>query len=88
MRDRFVNNLVHALDLVDAHERVDFRKQFGQLFAETLRQAAGNDQPLAAVLRVADFGRFEDGIDAFLLRGIDEGTTVDDDDIRAGRVIR
>ena len=32
--------------------------------------------------------RLENGIDAFLLRGVDKGTAVDDDDIRTGRVVR
>jgi hypothetical protein len=36
-------------DLVNAHEGVHFRQQFGQFIAETLRQTAGNDDGLAAI---------------------------------------
>jgi len=40
-------------DLINAHERVHFRKKSWQLVTKPLGQTAGNDQPLAAILHVA-----------------------------------
>lgn len=85
--DGLLDDLGNLFDLVDAHEGVDFGKEFGKFFAETLRQAAGNDQALSAVLGFAEFGGFENGVDTFFLGGVDEGAGVDDDDIGAGGVV-
>jgi len=46
-----------------------------------LRQAAGNDQALAAIFGGADPGGFEDGVHALLLRGVNERAGVDDDGV-------
>ena len=82
---RLLNRLPHDVrnlrDLVNAHERVHFGQELGQFVAETLRQTAGNNQALAAIVRFADFGGFEDGVHAFLLRGVNEGAGVDDDGV-------
>ena len=53
----------------------------GQLFLVALRQAAGDDQELAAGVVLA-VRQVQDGVDALLLRFLDEGAGVDDDDIR------
>ena len=73
--------------LIDAHERVHLRHERGQVVAKALREAAGDDERLAAVTRLADLRGFEDGIHAFLLRGVDERAGVDDDGVRLGGVI-
>ena len=75
-------------DLVNAHERVHFRQQFRQLVAETLRQAAGNNQALAAIFGGADFGGFENRVHAFFLRGINERAGVDDERVGLLGVVR
>ncbi len=67
--------------LVNAHEGVHFRQQLGQFVAKPLRQTAGNDQTLAAVFRLAELGGFQNGVHAFLLRGVNEGAGVDDDGV-------
>ena len=86
-RQRLLDDVGDLGDLVNAHEGVHFGKELGQFVAKTLRQAAGDDQALAAVLRLAHFGGFEDGVHAFLLRGVNERAGVDDDDIGLRGVI-
>ena len=78
---RLADDVPDLRDLVNAHEGVHFRHEFGQFFAKTLGEAAGNDDGLAAPVRVAQFDGFEDRVHAFLLRGINEGTGVDDDGV-------
>ena len=84
---RVSDDLSDSGNLVNAHERIHLGKELGEFLAKTLRQAAGNDNPLATVLSLAQLGGFQDGIDAFLLRGIDEGAGIDDDHIRLRGVV-
>ncbi len=80
---RFVNALAdgdNALDFVGADERVDFRHVLFDVAAIALHEAAGDDQ----ALRLADLlvlGHFENGVDGFLLGGVDEAAGVDDEDV-------
>ena len=65
-----------AVEFVGADERIHFGHVVADVAAIALHQAAGDDQLLGA----ADFlvlGHFEDGIDGFLLGGIDEAAGVD-----------
>ena len=87
MRDSLIDDVIYALDLIDAHEGVDFGKQVRKFFTETLRQTTGDDEALATILSLANFVGFENRVDAFLLRGIDERAGVHDDDVRSGCVI-
>ena len=75
-------------DLVNAHEGIHFRQQFRQFIAKALRQTAGDDQTLAAILSGADFGGFENGIHALLLRGVNKRAGVDDDGVGLRSVVR
>ena len=43
---------------------------------------------MAAIVRRADLVGFQDGVDAFLLGGIDEGTGVNDHNIGGGGIVR
>jgi hypothetical protein len=73
--------------LIDAHEGIDFRHELGQVVAKPLRQAAGDDERLTAVVGLADLGGFENGIHALFLRRVDEGAGVDDDGVGGGGVV-
>jgi len=55
---RLPDDFVNLRDLIDAHERIDFGQQLGQVVAETLRETAGDNERLAAVASLADFGGF------------------------------
>ena len=85
--NRLAHDVADLRDLVNAHERVHLGHELGQFVAETLRQAAGNDDGLAALVGVAQFDGFEDGVHALLLRGINEGAGVDDDGVGLRGVI-
>ncbi len=74
-------------DLVNAHEGVHLGQEPGQFVAEPLRQAAGNNEALAAILCRADLGGFEDGVHAFLLGRVNEGAGVDDDGVGLGGIV-
>src|ERR1043166_10298029 len=74
-------------DLIDADEGIDLRQEFGQLLAKALGQTAGNDEALAWIAGLAQFGGLEDGIDAFLLSGIDKGTGVDDQNVGLAGIV-
>src|ERR1019366_6565655 len=74
-------------DLVNAHERVHFGHEPGQFLAKPLRETAGDDDSLAAPVRVAQFDGFEDRVHALLLRRINEGTGVDDDGVGVRSII-
>ena len=78
---RLFDDVRDLRDLVNAHERVHFGQELGQFVAETLRQAAGNDEAWPRLFAVADLGGFEDGVHAFLLRGVNERAGVDDDGV-------
>ena len=85
--NRLLHDVRNLRDLVNAHERVHFGQEFGQFLAETLGQAAGDDQALAAMVGFADFGGFEDGVHALLLGGINERAGVDDEGVGLRGVI-
>ena len=85
--ERLSNDIRDLRHLIDAHEGVHFRKKFRQFLAEPLRETAGNDQALPAILRLAQFGRFQDGVDALLLRGVDERAGIDDHHVGLGGVV-
>ena len=86
-RHRLPHDVGDLRDLVDAHERIHFGKKLRQFVAKTLRQATGNNQPLTAIPRFADFRRFENRVHAFLLRGINERAGVYDHHVRLGGVV-
>ena len=85
--NRLAYDVADLRHLVNAHERVHFRHELGQFIAEPLRQAAGNDDGLAALVRIAQFDGFENRVHAFLLRRVNEGTGVDDDGVGLRGVI-
>ena len=67
-------------ELVGADDRIHFRNVLLNISAIPLDQAARDDE----TLRFAGFlvlGHFEDGIDRFLLSGVDEAAGVDDNDV-------
>ena len=84
---RLPHDLGHLRHLVDAHESVHFGQQLGQFLPKPLRQAAGYNQALAAVVGLAHLSRFEDGIHALLLGGIDEGAGIDDHGVGLVRIV-
>ena len=61
-------------------DRVDFRDLFLQFFTITLGKAAG-DHEAGAVAVLLVFRHFQDRVDGFLLRAIDEGAGVDDEHV-------
>ena len=81
------DDLADLFNLINAHEGIHFRQQFGQLLPKPLRQAAGHHQALSAIVRVAKFSRLENSIDAFFLRGIDERAGIDDHHVGLGRIV-
>src|ERR1017187_1146985 len=85
---RPAHDVADLRDLVNAHERVHFRHQLRQFVAEALRQAAGNNDGLAAPVRIAQFDGLKNRVRAFFLRGINERTGVDDDGVGLRGVIR
>ena len=87
MGERLGDDVADLRDLVDAHEGVHFGEEFRQFVAEALGETAGDDDGLAALLGVAQFDGFEDGIDALFLGGVDEGAGVDDDGVGVGGVV-
>ena len=48
-----LDDLCDLRDLINAHERIHFRKQLRQFVTEPLRQASRDDQSLAAVFGFA-----------------------------------
>src|ERR1035441_6663181 len=85
---RPAHDVADLRDLVNAHERVHFRHQLRQLVAKALRQAAGNNDGLAALVRIAQLDGLKNRVHAFFLRGINERTGVDDDGVGLRGVIR
>ena len=84
-REGLFDNVRDLRDLIDAHEGIDFRQELGQIVAKALRQAARNNEALGRVGPPADGIGFQDGVNAFLLRGIDEGAGIDNDNVGACR---
>src|SRR5262245_49615937 len=73
-------------DLAGAEDRVNLGDLFLQLVAIALGEAAGDDEAAAgAVLLV--LRHLENRVDRLLLRAVDEGAGVDDQDLRARRVV-
>src|SRR5439155_1408784 len=66
---------------------VHFRQDAGQFVAKPLWQTTGDDQRLAAVLRLTQLRGFEDGIDAFFLGRVDERAGVDNERVGAGGIV-
>lgn len=73
--------------LIDADEGVHFGEKLGEFVAEALGEATGDDESLAGADLVAELGRFENGVDAFFLGGVDEGAGIDDDHVRLGGIV-
>ena len=72
----------NGFELAGADDGVDFGDVLADLVAVALDEAAGNDELLGAAA-VADLvlDHLEDGVDGFLLGGVDEGAGVDDEDV-------
>src|ERR1051325_6436799 len=86
--DRLLQDLADLRNLIDAHERIDFREEGRQLFTKPLWQTAGNNQRLAAITGLAYFVGFKNGIDTFFLRRVDERAGVYNHGISAGGIVR
>ena len=84
---RLSDDVRNLRDLVNTHEGVHLGQQLRQFLAEPLRQAAGNNQALAAILSGTHLGGFEDGIHALLLCGINKRAGVDDDGVSRRGVV-
>ena len=69
----------NGFQLAGADDGVDFRNVFLDFVAIALDKAAGDDELSGAALSF-EAGHFEDGIDGFLLGGVNEGAGVDDED--------
>ena len=71
-----------GFEFAGAYDGVDFGDVGADLVAVTLDQAAGYDEALGAAA-VGDLvlDHLEDGVDGFLLGGVDEGAGVDDEDV-------
>ena len=82
--DSLSDDVADLFDLIDTHERIHLRHQLGQFLSVTLGQAAGDDHGLTGVCVFAELSRLEDGVDALLLRGIDEGAGIDDKRVGLG----
>ena len=74
------NELPSVGNLVEPEEGVYFGERFGKVGGKALRHTAGDHQALArAFLHAPLFVGIEDGLDGFLLGGIDERAGVDDE---------
>ena len=74
--------LQDGFELAGAYYGVDFRDVGADFIAVALNEAAGDDEALGAAA-VGDLvlNHLEDGVDGFLLGGVDEGAGVDDEDV-------
>ena len=68
-----------GFEFAGADDGVDFRNAFADFIAIALDEAAGDDELFGVTLGF-EAGHLEDGVDGFLLGGIDEGAGVDDED--------
>ena len=82
--DGLTDDVADLFHLVDPHESIHFRHQLGQFLSVTLGQAARDNHGLAGVCIFAELSRLENGIDAFLLRSVDEGAGVDNERVGFG----
>ena len=87
MNNGLAHDARHFGNLIHTHEGVHLGHELGQFLPKTLRQTAGNNQRLPGPLRLAVLGGFQNGVNAFLLRGVDEGTSVDDKRIGLARLV-
>ncbi len=75
------------LDFAGADDGVYFRNLLADFAAVALGQASGDDQSLGAAEFLV-FGHFQNGVDGFLLRRLDEAARIDDKDVRLARTRR
>jgi hypothetical protein len=78
--------LENGFELAGADDGVDFRDVSPDLVAIALDEAPGDDEFFGAAGGF-EASHFEDGVDGFLFRGVNEGAGVDDEDFgvfRAG----
>ena len=68
------------LDIVGAQHGVHLRDLRPDVVTEALHQAAGDNQPARLAIAL-EARHLENGIHRFLLGGIDEAASVDDDDV-------
>ena len=66
---------------------VDFRNFLSELVAVALRKTAGHDEALTVAFRLMP-RHVQDRVDRFLLGGVDESASIDDDDVRTRRIRR
>ena len=78
-------DLLELEHVARAEEVVDLAHLLGQLARVALRQAPGDDQPLAHPV-LLHLGHLEDGGDGLLLRLADEAAGVDHDHLGQGRI--
>jgi hypothetical protein len=76
-----------VMELRKAQEEVDFRNLVLELMFVALHETPDRHDRLDPRL-LLELCRAEDGVDRFLLRGVDEAAGVDEDDVRAGEVGR
>jgi len=69
-----------GFEFARAYDGVDFRDALADLVAIALDEAAGDDE-LFGVAFGFEAGHLEDGVDGFLLGGVDEGAGVYDEDL-------
>jgi hypothetical protein len=81
-----LDDIADLRDLVNTHEGVHLRQELGQFVAKPLWETAGDDQTLTPVLRLAQCRRFQNRINALLLRRINERAGVHDHHVRLGSV--
>jgi hypothetical protein len=74
---------VNAIELVGADDGVDFRDVGANIVAIALDQATSNHEATGFASFLI-FGHLKDGVDGFLLCGIDEAAGVDYDDVGVG----
>ena len=75
-----LNRFQNPSKLIGTEDEVDFRNLFLDFVAIAFRQATGHDEFLAVALGLQP-GHFQNRIDGFLFRAIDETARIDDDDI-------
>src|SRR5262252_4806466 len=68
-----------------SEDGVDFRNFLAELVAVALRKTAGHDETLTVALCLVP-RHVEDRVNRFLLGGVDESASIDDDDVRTRRI--
>ena len=67
-------------EFVRAEDEIDFRNLLLYLFAIAFRETPGDDKLFAVAVRL-EFRHFENGVDGFFLRAVDESTRIHHDDV-------